>query len=152
MKPDPRHLTHGWRLWAIIGGVVVVIAVVAKFSPASLPLLLLLACPLSMMFMMGGMSHAHGSDPQHAVRSTPQSPLSGLERLPYDEQVRLLRTRLLSVQAEGDVLADTLERMQGGMSSSSREASKPYAAPDATDPRGLLGAAHASGERDSDNG
>ena len=145
MLSDLRHLMHGWRLWAILGGVVMMLAAVAKLSPASLPLLLLLACPISMLLMMGGMGHAHGSDPHHVVDATPQAPLSGLERLPYDEQVRLLRTRLLSVQAESEVLADTLERMQGRMPSSSHEALN------ATDLRGLYGATHASGERDSDN-
>ena len=109
---DLRRLTHGWWLWAVLGGAIVVIAVMAKLAPASLPLLLLLACPLSMMFMMGGMGHMHGGNP-HVVDTSPQTPLPSLESLPYDDQLRLLRTRLLNLQAEREVVADTLDRLEG---------------------------------------
>ncbi len=137
-----RRLADSWRLWAILGGAVVVIAAVAKLSPASLPLLLLLACPLSMMFMMGGMGHTHGSDP-HVIDASPQIPLPSLESLPYDDQVRLLRTRLLSLQAEREVVADTLDRLEGRAFMTSRDALE------RAERRGLPGAAHSGAEHDA---
>lgn len=118
---DLRRRAHGWRLWAVLGGAVIVIAVIAKLAPVSLPLLLLLACPLSMMFMMSGMGHAHGSDP-HVVDASPQIPLPSLESLPYDDQVRLLRTRLLSLHAEREVVADMLDRLEGRTPTTSEDA------------------------------
>lgn len=143
---DLRRRAHGWRLWAVLGGAVIVIAVMAKLAPASLPLLLLLACPLSMMFMMGGMGHTHGSDP-HVVDASPQIPLPSLESLPYDDQVRLLRTRLLSLHAEREVVADTLDRLEGrGAPMTSRDALE------RAERRGLPDAAHSGAEHDAAHG
>ena len=84
---------------------------------AALPFLLIVACPLIMMFMMGGMGHGnmHGnmSEPEglhgSAVEDTPD--LAGLSR---DEQVRELRQELTRMAWRQEALRQDIEQLNAG--------------------------------------
>ena len=75
--------------WKVVAGLAVVGLGVWVVAPnlvgAVLPLLLLAACPLSMLFMMWGMHNTQGSGQQ-----TSQEPDAGLTR---EEQIARLRTQ-----------------------------------------------------------
>jgi|SRR5579859_4943129 len=69
-----------WRVLiglAVVGLAVWVVA--PKFLLAAIPLLLVLACPLSMLFMMRGM-HGGGSHSTTDVQPTPEEQLARLEQ------------------------------------------------------------------------
>lgn len=88
--------------WKVIGGLTVLGLGLWSVAPnllvAGLPLLLLAACPLSMMFMMRSMKDEHGSDQKGADQGTsvPQSP-------------DLDRTKLQAMKEEIDRKIQTLE-------------------------------------------
>jgi hypothetical protein len=73
----------------VLAGLVVVGVGIYLVAPslvlAALPILLLAACPLSMLLMMWGMHHAQGQGQQ-----TPQDPDVGLTR---EDQIARLRTQ-----------------------------------------------------------
>ena len=85
--------------WKVLAGLAVVgllvLVVAPQFIGVALPLLLVAACPLSMLFMMRGMS-GNGIANQTASQTT-QVPPGGSTR---DEQLAELQSRLSSVQAE----------------------------------------------------
>jgi hypothetical protein len=90
--------------WKVLAGLAVVgllvLVVAPQFIGVALPLLLVAACPLSMLFMMRGMSR-NGNANQTASQIT-QLPAGGSTR---DEQLAELQSRLLSVQAEQAAIA-----------------------------------------------
>jgi hypothetical protein len=92
--------------WKVLAGLAVVglaVWVVApQFVLAALPLLLVVACPLSMLVMMGRM---RGGQPAQAN----QPPAAGQTR---DEQAAELRSRLLSMQAEQEVIARQIAEIE----------------------------------------
>lgn len=97
--------------WKVFAGLALVGLGVWFVAPGafavSLPLLLLAACPLSMMVMMramGGMKGSHGTPPGHA------SPVEE----PAGETLADLKARLVSVQAEQETLARTVARLEAG--------------------------------------
>ena len=95
--------------WKVLAGLAVVgllvLVVAPQFIGVALPLLLVAACPLSMVFMMRGMS-GNGNANQTASQTTQlqedQLPAGGLTR---DEQLAELQSRLSSVQAEQAAIA-----------------------------------------------
>lgn len=108
----------------LLGGVVVVagiaVAVVALSNSnvllSIMPFLLVLACPLMMLFMMGSMgsmghNHQRGLDGhQHsAPAETPN--LAGLSR---EEQVRALRGELTRIAWGQEALRKDLEQLETG--------------------------------------
>ena len=88
--------------WKVLAGLAVVGLLVLVVA---LPLLLVAACPLSMLFMMRGMS-GNGIANQTALQTTQlheeQLPAGGSTR---DEQLAELQSRLSSVQAEQAAIA-----------------------------------------------
>ncbi len=90
--------------WKVLAGLAVVgllvLVVAPQFIGVALPLLLVAACPLSMLFMMRGMS-GNGIANQTASQTT-QLPAGGSTR---DEQLAELQSRLSSVQAEQAAIA-----------------------------------------------
>ena len=92
--------------WKVLVGLAVVGLAVWVVAPqlvlAALPLLLIVACPLSMLVMMGRM---RGGQPAQAN----QFPAEGRTR---DEHVGELRSRLLSVQAEQEAIARQIAEIE----------------------------------------
>ena len=90
--------------WKVLAGLAVVgllvLVVAPQFIGVALPLLLVAACPLSMLFMMRGMS-GNGNANQTASQTT-QLPAGGSTR---EEQLAELQSRLSSVQAEKAAIA-----------------------------------------------
>jgi hypothetical protein len=89
--------------WKVLAGLAVVGVIIWLVAPrlvlAALPVLLVLACPLSMLFMMGGMRRS-----QSASRSTPtgQPQFYGLT---HEEQIARLQAELASKEAQLESLA-----------------------------------------------
>ena len=107
--------------WKLIGGAVLVILALvigvflAQGNSAAglltyLPFLLILACPLMMVFMMGSMGH-HGSEPHtlHDGVSDEMPDMSGLTR---DEQVWALRNELTRMAWRQEALRQDLEHLE----------------------------------------
>lgn len=61
-----------------------------------LPWLLLLACPVSMFWMMRSMSHGEGGD----RNKDPNAPALVPARVSTDEEIRALRERLARLEAQ----------------------------------------------------
>ncbi len=93
-----------WKVVAGLGVVGLIVWVVApQFVWAALPVLLVAACPLSMLFMMRGMQHGGSQSPP--VGSTQDEPLTELH------------SRLLSVQAEQEALAKQIAERESARES-----------------------------------
>ena len=91
---------------AVVGLIVLVIA--PQFIWAALPILIIAACPLSMLFMMRGMnSGTRQTFPQSA--SANRSPADETSR---EEQLAALRAQLLSIQTEQEALASQITRLE----------------------------------------
>ncbi len=92
--------------WKVLVGLAVVGLAVWIVAPqlvlAALPLLLVAACPLSMLVMMGRMRGGQSAQAN-------QPPAAGRTR---DEQVAELRSRLLSAQAEQEVIARQIAEIE----------------------------------------
>jgi hypothetical protein len=96
--------------WKVLGGLAVVGVIVWVVAPqlvlAALPLLLVAACPLSMLVMMGRM---RGGQEATQPAQANQPPDAGRTR---DEQVVELRSRLLSARAEQEVIARQIAEIE----------------------------------------
>ena len=108
------------RVISLIVGLLVLAGVAAWVaSPAlilsALPylpfLLLFLACPLAMMFMMGGMGHVHMGDNAEHQHSTSEE-MPDLAGLPREEQVRALRQQLARMAWQQEALRHDLEQLE----------------------------------------
>ncbi len=92
--------------WKVLVGLAVVGLAVWVVAPqlvlAALPLLLVAACPISMLVMMGRMRGGQSAQAN-------QPPAAGRTR---DEQVAELRSRLLSAQAEQEVIARQISKIE----------------------------------------
>lgn len=88
--------------WKVLAGLAVVALAVVVVAPqyiwAALPLLIVAACPLSMLFMMRGM-HGMGT----------KSPAPGI---PHNAQLPELPSRLSSLQAEQEAIADQVAELE----------------------------------------
>lgn len=73
LRAPVRYLCLNWKVVAGLAAVGLSTWLLApQFIGAVLPLLLLAACPLSMLFMMRGMAHGQcASQPAHAVQVVP---------------------------------------------------------------------------------
>jgi len=96
--------------WKVIAGLAVVglgiWAVAPDVAVATLPLLILAACPLSMLLMMRGMQGGQcASGPQQAGSPT----RAGLTR---EEQLAELRTQLTDIQAQQNAIAEEISRLE----------------------------------------
>jgi hypothetical protein len=93
-----------WKVIAGLAGVALLVLVLApQLIGVALPLLLVAACPLSMLFMMRGMSgNGNQTASQPAQMQGDQLPAVGLTR---DQRLAELKSRLSSVQAEQEAIA-----------------------------------------------
>ncbi len=108
--------------WKVIAGLAVVglgvWAVAPNLAGAALPFLIVLACPLSMLFMMRGMGGGQcATEGEQARRSSGV----GLTR---DEQVAELRAQMESLQAQQQAISRELNELEGARTQA------PYAAND----------------------
>lgn len=119
LRVNKRHMTGLYRLLigvlVLVIGIVVVVAALGTDIRAGilsfLPYLLILACPLMMLFMMGSMGHNHMSGPD-ARQSGAFDTVSDLKELPREEQVRALRGELTRLAWRQEALRHDLERLE----------------------------------------
>ncbi len=100
--------------WRVLTGLAVVALLVLVVAPqfiwAALPILLVAACPLSMLFMMRGMSgNGNATASQPAQMQGDQLPVAGVTR---DEHLAALKSRLSSMQTEQETLAHQIAEME----------------------------------------
>ena len=100
--------------WKVLAGLAVVAGVVLILAPqfiwVALPILLVAACPLSMLFMMRGMSGSgNQSASQPAQLKENRLPAARLTR---DEHLAELKSRLSGVQAEQEAIARRITEME----------------------------------------
>ena len=126
-----------WKVVAGLGVVAVGVFVVApKLALAALPVLLVLACPLSCLFMMRGMSGTNSGESaaQDSACRTPgmrrdealgEAEEHGEPRavpLSRDEQLALLTDQLAQIQAQQDALACEIAALEAPTPSAVSEA------------------------------
>lgn len=105
--------------WKVIVGLGLVALGIGLLVPSLLgrvlPLLLVAACPLSMLVMMWGMGHMHGEQPQGTVASTNHHDASEpvMLRPSEAEDIPALRAQVASLTAERDRLAIERARTEG---------------------------------------
>jgi hypothetical protein len=117
--------------WALFTGVILLIGIALLLIPptgagswlAYLPFVLLLACPLMMIFMMGSMNHAHDSSASHVeahgvTRDGYDRPLD-LAGLSTDNQIWTLRQELTRMNWRQEELRQELERLEASCMSES---------------------------------
>ena len=102
--------------WKVLAGLAAVAVAMYLVAPnailAALPLLVLLACPLSMVAMMWGMrgmgrmQAAHGQPSRETLASAPTVPLS------REEQLASLRAQLQQVGAQKASIARQIEQLE----------------------------------------
>lgn len=111
--------------WKVVAGLAVVGVGIWVVKPgligAALPLLILAACPLSMLLMMRGMGGQRAGEPQGAARpEAAGQPLPpGLTR---EKQLAELRARATALQSRHEAIARELARLEAEQSSAVREA------------------------------
>ena len=100
-----------WRVVAGLAVVGVIVLVVApQFLWAALPLLIVAACPLSMLFMMRGMAASRSqASSQPSLMQGDSLPAGGLT---HDEHLAKLQTRLSNVQAESEAIARQIAEIE----------------------------------------
>ena len=91
---------------AVVGLIVLVVA--PQFIWAALPILIVAACPLSMLFMMRGMQRGTNQSMSQPA-SASGVPVVGGAR---EEQLTALRIQLLSVQGEQETLANQITQLE----------------------------------------
>ena len=103
--------------WRVVAGLAVVAIGVWVFAPhligAALPLLIVAACPLSMLVMMRGMGNMGGARrPESTAQPRWADPRAAGE---YNHEQRLadLHTRVASIQAEQDAIAREIAALGG---------------------------------------
>jgi hypothetical protein len=100
--------------WRVVAGLavvgVIILFVAPQFIWAALPLLIVAACPLSMLFMMRGMAGGGSQAPsQSSLMQGDSLPAGGLTR---DERLAELQFRLPNVQAESEAIARQIAEIE----------------------------------------
>ena len=103
-------LCLNWKVVAGLAGVGVIVWVVApQFLLGAVPLLIVAACPLSMLFMMRGMQDGREKT---ASQSEQMRPLPALE-LTREERLFELHSRLTGVQAQQEAITRQIAELEG---------------------------------------
>ncbi len=101
-----------WLLAAVVAvGAIVIFATGGNGGGIGLWLLLVLACPLMMLFMMGSMQHQPNDDSAHNHMAS-DAYTTDLTGLSHDEQVRALRNELTRMNWRQETLRQDLERLE----------------------------------------
>lgn len=106
-----NSVRFNWKVLAIVAAVAIGLLIATQNAVAGvLPILLLvLICPLMMLFMMGSMGHTAGSDHHHTATAGDMPDLKGLT---HDEQVRVLRGELTRMAWRQEALRRDLEQLE----------------------------------------
>ena len=123
--------------WRVIAGLavvgVIVLVVAPQFLWVALPLLIVAACPLSMLFMMRSMSGGSNQAPsQPSLLQGDSLPAGGLTR---DERLTELQSRLSNVQAESEAIARQIAEIESPEVPVISQAESVARAADERDPR-----------------
>lgn len=95
-----------WRVVAGLGVVGIALFLLApKLALASLPVLVVLVCPISMLFMMRSMGN------MNMGASKPTN--STLEHLTHEQQMQLLEDQLQRVQSQQQAIRSQLPGLEG---------------------------------------
>jgi hypothetical protein len=106
-------IRFNWKMLAVVAAVGIGILIATQSAAAgALPfLLLVLVCPLMMLFMMGSMGHSSGSEHDHAGMSGDMPNPNGLSR---DQQIHALRGELTKLAWRQEALRQDLEHLETG--------------------------------------
>lgn len=106
-------MCFNWRVLAGLGAVGVGIFLFApELAAAALPLLLLAACPISMLLMMKGMQgmgREHGNQSTAPDEQMPRAPDAGPTR---EEQLAQLKAQLQRVNEQQAAIARQVEQLE----------------------------------------
>lgn len=105
-----RKLMGGLVLVLGVGLVIAALASGTNLLPF-LPYLLILACPLMMIFMMGSMGHQHSLAPSELTVSSAEDQLD-MAGLSPDQKARALRRELTRLAWRQEALRQDLERFE----------------------------------------
>lgn len=106
-------MCFNWKVLAGLAAVGVGIYVVApELTLSALPLLLLAACPLSMLFMMKGMGGMQGGQCSTPGQQAQQGQPAVGQPLSREEQLAQLRAQLQGVSEQQAALAQQIEQLQ----------------------------------------
>ena len=116
-------MCFNWKVLAGLAAVGLGIWVVApNLIGAALPLLLLAACPLSMVFMMRGMQGGQCSMPSQQSESPKQAGRTASVRLTRAEQLTELKAQLAIVQTRQQAIAREIAELEAASMPAVREA------------------------------
>lgn len=95
--------------WKVVAGLAVVAVIIGIIAPqlllGAIPLLIVAACPLSMLFMMRGMHRGQSPQVQQPSLYTKQENSSALEGPADEERVAFLKAQLAQTEAHQQELA-----------------------------------------------
>lgn len=113
-RATPFNLLGMCLNWKVVAGLavvgVIILVVAPQFLWVALPLLIVAACPLSMLFMMRGM--AGGGSQASSQSSLMQGDSLPAGSLTRDERLSELQSRLSNVQAESEAIARQIAEIQ----------------------------------------
>lgn len=112
--------------WKVVAGLAVIglgiWAVAPNLVGAALPLLILAACPLSMLLMMRGMGGGQCANRLREARQPAEMSQPARAGLARDEQLAELKGELASLQQQHEVIAREIARLEAVTSPAVREA------------------------------
>ena len=122
-----------WKVVAALAVVGLIVGVVApRLLLGAIPLLILAACPLSMLFMMRSMQGGHSSPQPLQVGP------SQIEGLTHEEQIATLKAQLASTRAHLEARErETAEQERSGESKQPRDEAVTYAVYKQNESRGV---------------
>jgi Protein of unknown function (DUF2933) len=102
--------------WKVVGGLAVVAVIIGIIAPklllGAIPLLIVAACPLSMLFMMRGMQHGQSQHVQQPSSYLAQENPSYLEGSADEEHVASLKAQLAHTEAQQQDLARQIAELE----------------------------------------
>ena len=102
--------------WKVVGGLAVVAVIIGIIAPklllGAIPLLIVAACPLSMLFMMRGMQRGGSQHVQQPASYSEEENPSYMEGQADEERVASLKAQLAHTEAEQQDLARQIAELE----------------------------------------